>query len=251
MKKVLIITYYWPPSGGSGVQRWLKFVKFLPQYGWKPIIIVPKDPEYPIYDYSLLNDIPKEAEIIELPIWEPYNIFKKLSGKKKNERVNNGLLFDNKSQSLFVKISLWIRGNLLIPDPRIFWVRPSIRRLKKILPEINPEVVVTTGPPHSVHLIGLELKKSFKNLRWISDFRDPWSEFQMLSEFYTSKFSYKRQRYLEKRVLDSASIITTVSPSWKKVLQSSTKTPVECITNGYDFEILWIAKIKVILRFLL
>ena len=132
MKKALIITYYWPPSGGSGVQRWLKFVKYLPEYGWQPIVIVPKNPEYPVFDDSLLKNIPKEVEVLKFPIWEPYSIFKKLTGRKRGDRVNTGLLFDERKKSITERVSLWIRGNLLLPDPRVFWIRPTVRQLKSI-----------------------------------------------------------------------------------------------------------------------
>ncbi|MBU1013210.1 MAG: glycosyltransferase [Bacteroidetes bacterium] len=233
-KKILIITYYWPPCGGGGVQRWLKFVKYLPSYGWNTFVAVPENPEYPVIDDTLLADVPRDAEIIRLPIWEPYHIFKKLTGRKKEEKVNSGILFDDGPRSLMEKISLWIRGNFLIPDPRLFWVRPSIRRLKKHIMIIKPSVIVTTGPPHSVHLIGKGLKKEFPDIFWLADFRDPWSEFDLLNNFYPSKLARARQRTLEKRVLDLADIVITVSPTWVENLQKFTNTPIKFLANGYD-----------------
>lgn len=234
MKRVLIITYYWPSSGGGGVQRWLKFAKYLPMHNWKPFVAAPENPEYPVIDASLLKEIPKEVEIIKLPIWEPYDVFKKLTGRKKDVKVNTGILFDDRKRSLLVKISLWIRGNILIPDPRVFWVKPSIKRLKKQIKIINPDAIITTGPPHSVHLIGLGLKKYFPKIKWIVDFRDPWSEIDYLDNFYVTSLARKWQRKLEKRVLDYSDLILTVSPTWARDIQLNTKTPVECITNGYD-----------------
>ncbi|MCP4551507.1 MAG: glycosyltransferase family 4 protein [Bacteroidetes bacterium] len=236
MKKALIITYYWPPCGGGGVQRWLKFVKYLPEYGWKSFVAVPENPEYPVIDTTLLEDVPEDAEIIHLPIWEPYNIFKKLTGRKKEEKVNAGLLFDDSPRSLMEKFALWIRGNFLIPDPRVFWVRPSIRRLTKQIEIIKPSVIITTGPPHSVHLIGRGLKKKFREIMWIADFRDPWSEFDILDNFYPTKLALTRQRTLEKRVLDLADIVLSVSPTWAEKLQEFTQTPVKFLPNGYDYE---------------
>ena len=233
-KKVLIITYYWPPCGGGGVQRWLKFVKYLPSFGWNTFVAVPENPEYPVIDNTLLADVPKDTEIIRLPIWEPYNIFKKLTGRKKEEKVNSGILFDDNPRTLMEKISLWIRGNFLIPDPRVFWVRPSIRRLKKYIKIIKPSVIITTGPPHSVHLIGKGLKKEFPDIFWLADFRDPWSEFDLLDNFYPSKLARARQRTLEKRVLDLADLVLNVSPTWVKNLQKYTSTPVKFLANGYD-----------------
>lgn len=234
MKKVLIIAYYWPPSGGGGVQRWLKFVKYLPQFGWKPIVVVPENPEYPVIDNSLEKDIPPEAEIIKLPIWEPYGIFKKITGRKKEERVNTGLLFDEKKQSITEKISLWIRGNVLIPDPRVFWVRPTIKKLTKQIPEIRPDVIITTGTPHSLHLIGYGLKQRFPDIPWLADLRDPWSKLDMLDQFKAGKLAKKRQEKLEHKCLSAASAVTTVSPTWAKELQHFITTPVKCITNGFD-----------------
>lgn len=236
MKKVLIIAYYWPPSGGGGVQRWLKFTKYLPQNGWEPIVVVPDNPEYPVIDTTLVADVPHEATVIKLPIWEPYGIFKKLTGRKKEEKVNTGLLFDEKKQSLTEKVSLWIRGNLLIPDPRVFWVKPTAHELIKRIPELKPDFIITTGTPHSVHLIGKRIKKQFPELPWLADLRDPWADLDMLDQFYTSSWAKNRQRKLEHKVLTMANIVTTVSPTWVNELQAKTSTPVHCITNGYDSE---------------
>lgn len=233
MRKILIITYYWPPSGGGGVQRWLKFVKYLPASGWKPIVVCPENPEYPVIDESLENDIPPEAEIIKLPIWEPYWIFKKITGRKKEEKVNGGLLFDEKKQTLTEKIALWIRGNFLIPVPRVFWVRSSVKRLIKIIAEKNPEAIITTGPPHSVHLIGYNLKKKL-GITWIADLRDPWSQFDILEKFYPSRLARARQKQLEKKALSLADKVITVSPTWANDLQKIVNTPVDFITNGFD-----------------
>lgn len=233
MKKILIITYYWPPSGGGGVQRWLKFVKYLPASRIKPVVVCPKNPEYPVIDESLLDDIPEEAEIVRLPIWEPYWIFKKITGRKKEEKVNAGLLFDEKKQTLVEKFSLWFRGNFLIPDPRRFWVRPTVKRLIKLIPQIKPEAVITTGPPHSVHLIGYHLKQKL-NIPWIADLRDPWSTFDIYDKFYPTKWARNQQKKLEKKTLSGADKILTVSPSWAAELQNSLKKEVVFIPNGYD-----------------
>ncbi|QIA06723.1 glycosyltransferase [Draconibacterium halophilum] len=236
MKKVLIIAYYWPPSGGGGVQRWLKFTKYLPENGWKPIVVVPKNPEYPVIDQSLEADVAKEATVLKMPIWEPYGLFKKLTGRKKDEKVNTGLLFDEKKQSFTEKLSLWIRGNILIPDPRIFWVRPTAKRLQKLIPELKPDFIITTGTPHSIHLIGRRLKNLFPEIPWLADLRDPWSDLDMLDQFYVSGWARNRQRSLEQSVLETADVVTTVSPTWTKELQAKVETPVHCITNGYDSE---------------
>src|SRR3970282_114113 len=131
-RKVLIITYYWPPSGGSGVQRWLKFVKYLPEFGWVPFVFTPETPSFAVRDESLLGDVPPSAEVLKLPIWEPYDLFiwlSRLSGNG-NRDVKPTALMSGKKDSFFQSLSTWLRGNLFIPDPRRFWVRPSVRFLE-------------------------------------------------------------------------------------------------------------------------
>lgn len=233
MKKVLIITYYWPPAGGGGVQRWLKFVKHLPQFGYQPVVVVPENADYPTHDETLLKDIPTEAEIIRIPIWEPYQLFKFITGKKKSDKVNTGFLFDDGKKGIVERLSLWLRGNILIPDPRVFWVRPVVKELSKRIDEIKPEVVITTGPPHSVHLIGQELKKR-KKVKWIADFRDPWSTIDYLDFFNLSTFARNQQRRLERKVLQQSNLVLSVSENWKKGLIELGAKNVEVITNGYD-----------------
>ena len=231
MKKVLIITYYWPPAGGSGVQRWLKFTKYLPKYNWQPIIYTPENPYFEVQDEDLLNDIPTEAEIWKTAIWEPYALKDKLFGKG-SESQSAGVITNKKS--LKNKVLNWVRGNVFIPDPKIYWVKPSVKVLLKKIKEEGIEHIVTTGPPHSMHLIGLGLKKAIPNLKWIADFRDPWSELDLLDEFNLSSSSTKKHKDLEKEVLQTADVALTVSETWVEDLKRLAGSRVELITNGYD-----------------
>lgn len=233
MKKVLIITYYWPPSGGGGVQRWLKFSKYLPEHGVIPIVVSPKGAEYPVIDESLESSIPSEVEHVLIPIWEPYKLFKKFTGKDKSTKVNSGVLKDRSKQSFKEKLSLWIRGNVLIPDPRVFWVRPGHQKLRRYLKENHVDTIVTTGPPHSVHLIGLKLKNEF-GIRWIADFRDPWSEIDYLDEFNLTLVARRVHEKLERKVLKKADTVLTVSHNWASDLERLGANDVQVITNGYD-----------------
>ena len=233
MKKLIIITYYWPPSGGGGVQRWLKFAKYLPEFGWEPIVVVPKNAEYPTRDESLKKDIPKGLKVIEVPIWEPYDLFKKITGKKSDTTVNSGFLFDDEKQTFTQKASLWIRGNLLIPDPRCFWITPVVNALSTKIADLKPDAIATTGPPHSLHLIGLKLQKKF-GIKWIADFRDPWSTIDYLDKFYLTKWARKRQGDLERKVLNSADTTLTVSKNWEKELCDLGAKKTAVITNGFD-----------------
>ncbi len=229
MKRVLIVTYYWPPTGGSGVQRWVKFSKYLPGYGWQPVIYTPENPEQLAFDESLLRDIPEEAEVIKTRIVEPYGIYRKLLGKKTRE-VNP---VNSRKKGLAARISMWIRGNLFVPDPRILWVRPSVKYLKKYLKEHPVDVVVTSGPPQSMHLIGLGLKKAL-GIKWIVDFRDPWTEMFYYKHLGLSKCADRKQHKLEQQVLDSADRIIAVTPFVQKEFREKTNTPVELLTNGFD-----------------
>jgi len=159
MPKLLIITYYWPPAGGSSVLRWLKFTKYLPEYGWEPVIYTPLNPEFQEEDPSLVGDVPKGISVIKSKITEPYTLYKLFTGKSKKSRLGVGFVSEGKNPALLQKLALWIRSNIFIPDPRILWVKPSVRKLTKYL-KINPvDVIVTTGPPHSIHLIGMKYMK--------------------------------------------------------------------------------------------
>jgi glycosyltransferase involved in cell wall biosynthesis len=231
MNKALIISYYWPPAGGSGVQRWLKFTKYLPKYNWQPIVYTPDNPYFEVKDEALLNDIPAEAEIWKTSIWEPYSLKDKIFGKG-GESQSAGVISDKKS--LKNKVLNWVRGNVFIPDPKIYWVKPSVKVLLKKIKEEGIEYIITTGPPHSMHLIGLGLKKAMPNLKWIADFRDPWSELDLLDEFHLSSSSRKKHKDLEREVLETADITLTVSETWVEDFKRLGANRVELITNGYD-----------------
>ena len=236
-KKVLIITYYWPPSGGSGVQRWLKFVKYLPQFGWKPYVFTPENPSFDIKDESLVKDVPAEAEVIKLPIWEPYDLFFKVSslftGSKKKS-IKTTELAAGKKQSLLMKLAGWVRGSFFIPDPKIFWVRPAVNFLEGFLKEKGIEVIITTGPPHSMHLIALKLKKRNPSLRWIADFRDPWSEWGLLDTLRVSERVRSKHRKLELKVLKNADEVITVTSYFTKRFSDMSGREVKLMSNGFD-----------------
>jgi glycosyltransferase involved in cell wall biosynthesis len=234
-KKVLIIAYYWPPSGGSGVQRWLKFVKYLPQFGWEPYVFTPENPSFTIRDESLLKDVPVEAEVIRFPIWEPYEHFSKLSGAMGQRKSASPTDFvSTKNHSLFQRISTFIRANFFIPDPRVFWVRPSVKFLNDFLKENGIRTIITTGPPHSIHLIGYNLKKKNPSLRWLADFRDPWSEWGLLDSLKVSAPIRNIHRKLEAKVLRGADKITTITPFYVRRFEALAQRKVNLLTNGFD-----------------
>ncbi len=231
MKRALIITYYWPPAGGPGVQRWLKFVKYFREFGVEPIVYAPKNPNYPLVDENFSSEIPSDIEIIKQSIKEPYR-FAKLFSKKKTKQISSGII-SKKEISAMEKLMLYIRGNFFIPDARVGWVKPSVSFLSKYISENPVDVVITTGPPHSLHLIGMQLQKDL-NVKWISDFRDPWTTIHYHKSLRLSKASARKHKALEASVLKSADIITVTSPTTKKEFGMITEKPIEVITNGYD-----------------
>ncbi|EJL71697.1 glycosyltransferase family 4 protein [Chryseobacterium populi] len=230
-KKILIITYYWPPAGGPGVQRWLKFAKYLPDFGWKPVIYTPENPSYPLLDESLLKDVPENIEIIKTKIREPYQLAEKLN--KSNKKFKAGQFDVGQNQSWKSKLSIWVRGNFFIPDARVFWIRPSVSFLEQYLKENKIDVVVTSGPPHSLHLIGLRLKKKLPGLKWVADFRDPWTEISYYKHLKLTRSSDKKHRRLESEVFKNADITLATSYTDAENFRKNGAHAV-CITNGFD-----------------
>lgn len=217
MKRVLIITYYWPPTSGSGVQRWLKMSRYLPQYGWKPVIYTPENPEAGMTDESLLRDIAPEVEVIKRPILEPYTVFNILTGKKKGgkSKGNAGGTAVNPinavgHKSPLMRLSLWLRANVFVPDPRFLWIRPSVKFLKQYLREHPVDAIVSTGPPHSMHLIARALHRSM-GIPWTADFRDPWTRIFYFKHLPLTRRSRKRYAAMELSVLREADHVVAVT----------------------------------------
>ncbi|MCI9845016.1 glycosyltransferase family 4 protein [Flavobacterium pectinovorum] len=233
-KKLLIITYYFPPAGGPGVQRWLKFVKYLPEFDVQPIVYVPENPTYPIVDEGLVSEISDKVIILKNKIWEPYQLASVFS-KNKTKKISSGIFPQKKKQTFLDKTFLWVRGNLFIPDARVFWVKPSVAYLEKYIKENNIDTIVTSGPPHSLHLIGLELKQKL-NVKWFADFRDPWTTIGYHKALRLSNYAANKHKQLEHKVLNSADEIIVTSKTTKTEFQTITDRPISVITNGYDIE---------------
>lgn len=230
-KKVLIITYYWPPGGGSGVQRWLKFTKYLREFGWEPIVYTPENPEMSAVDPSLEQDVPTGLTILRTRIFEPYGFYKRLTGRK--EPLGAGFVSESGNVGVLERFSRWVRGNFFIPDARRYWIRPSIKYLTKWLESHPVDAIVSTGPPHSLHLIALGVKKQ-TGLPWLADFRDPWTNIDFYDQLHLGKRADRRHHELEALVVSKADRVTVVSPTMEKEFHDDHKRDIITLTNGFD-----------------
>jgi len=234
MKKVLIITYYWPPAGGPGVQRVLKFAKYLPQFGWQPIILTVKNGEYPAIDTTLQKDIPEICKVYKTNSLEPNQLYKKFIGLKKTDKIPTAVITERKP-NWKKRVANWVRLNLFIPDAKIGWMPIAVRKGLKIIDELNPDLIFSSSPPPTVHLIAKSLSKK-SGLPWIADFRDPWTDIYYYDNIKKSFHARFLERKLEKKVLENCDTVITVSNSLSKLFsaKSDKKIDVKIISNGYD-----------------
>ena len=228
---ILIVAYYWPPSAGSGVQRWLKFVKYLPEHGILPIVLTPENPDAEWLDASLEAEVSQEVEVLKIPVWEPYRFWRRI---KTVFKISGNTLSNAPSRES--GLAKWIRGNFFLPDPRIFWVKPASTFLEDFIRTRQIKTVITTGPPHSMHLIGLRVKKNFPDVKWVADFRDPWSTWGALKKFKPTSIAMGIHKRMERSVLDYADEIMTISPFYVRQLSALSGKSVHLFTNGFDEE---------------
>jgi glycosyltransferase involved in cell wall biosynthesis len=234
MNKVLIITYYWPPAGGAGVQRVLKFAKYLPQFGWQPIILTVENPDCPVIDETLLDDIPKECKVYRTKALEPFELYKIFTGKSKDSKIPSDVLANNKNQSFTEKISKWIRFNIFLPDAKIGWKYFAVKEAKEIIKNEKIDVIFSTSPPPTVALIAKKIAKN-NNLKWVADFRDPWMEivhYQNINRSFLTRFIDSK---LERSVLKNADVLLTISKDIVNLFKSKVgEKKHSIIPNGFD-----------------
>ena len=235
--KVLIVSYYWPPSGGSGVQRWMYFTKYLQSFGIEPIIVTidPKSASYNTFDESLLKEVSSVRTIHTQGGFQILKLYSFLKSGSANKKIPTGNL-GSKAPSFFDKIASKVRANYFIPDARVSWNKKALPEIQKIIKEEGIDLFITTGPPHSTHLLGLAVRKSFPSIKWIADFRDPWREVYYNNLFKRSKKSDEKDALFEKEVIEKSDIILTVGPSMAELLSSKTSNPskVKYILNGFE-----------------
>ncbi len=234
MKKVLIISYYWPPNGGTGVQRWIHFAKYLKDLNWDVTIFTPINSESVVDDHALLQRV-KEIKVVHSHIWEPFNIYRKLTGKKKSQRIQTGFLQEQKKSSKLEKLSLWIRANFFVPDAKMMWIKPAIKEILKLQKTEKFTHIISTGPPHSTHLIACGIKNQ-TNIKWLADFRDPWTNIDWFHKLPFTQNTIGKHQRLEKRVLDNADAVVAVTYRMAEEFSAISKKKTHVITNGFAQE---------------
>jgi len=229
MNKVLIVTYYWPPSGGAGVQRWLKFSKCLPEFGWNPIILTvdPAYAAYPVTDFSLKGDLPESVKVYSTPAINYFGIY-----KKDKSRIPSAGFANNTDNSIKGKILRFIRGNFFLPDPRKGWNKYAFKKACELIETEGIKNIITTSPPHSTQLIGLKIKNKYRAIKWIADLRDPWTDIYYYKQFYPTFISKYIDQKLEESVLKNADKIITVGDSLKNLFSLKIKG-TESKNRGY------------------
>lgn len=237
-KQVLIITYYWPPSGGAGVQRWVYFAKYLKKLGHEPVVLTVNSDEatYPSIDQTLKKEV-QDIRVIQTSTKEPFSFYKKVLKSKKTEPIKFGEI---DTSSFLKKVIAFVRGNFFVPDARKSWKKYAHPAAIELIKQNNFDAIITTGPPHSTHLIGLSLKQTFPNLKWIADFRDPWTEIFYNKDLFRLKSTIKKDIKLETSVLNSADQIIAISQHTSKLLIKKMDDPskIVLIPNGFEpFEI--------------
>lgn len=233
VKRVLVISYYWPPAGGIGVLRNLKLIKYFREFGWEPVVLVPENAHYPYEDQGNFKDIPENLEILKVKIWEPFAAFKLLSGRKKNDTLNNIVQVRSRKTALMDDLGIWIRGNFFIPDARSFWIKPSVKFLLEYLRKNPVDAIFTDGPPHTNTYIGCKVSQQL-NIPWIADFQDPWTQVDYYKDMKIGRRADRKHKAMEQEVFRTARKISVASPTWKKDLESIGAKNVEVLYYGYD-----------------
>ena len=235
MKRALLVTYYFPPAGGVSAQRILKFTQYLPDYGYLPTVLTvdPQYAAYPALDASLCDHVPDAAKVLRTKSWDPFSLYARLQGKSKEDIVGIGFVKENQER-VISRIGRWIRGNVFLPDARVGWLPYALRAAQKILEDCKPDVVLTTGPPHSVHRIGQQLKAKHA-IPWVADFRDPWTDYFFNPHMLQTRAAKAAIARMEQRVLSQADVVLSVSPSIGAAFhRKASLQRYETIPNGFD-----------------
>lgn len=233
MKTVLILTYYWPPAGGPGVQRVLKFAKYLPFFGWRPVILTVANGEYPAMDDSLVKDTAEDLSVYKTASLEPFFLYRQFTGQKSDDKISTFVLTEDSQAGFKKRLASFVRGNIFIPDARIGWKPYAVKQGMRLIKNENIDLIFSTAPPMSTHLIAKTLAKK-SGLPWVADFRDPWTDVFYYHNLKRTKAAVAVDKRLEKSVLSSANAVITVSSMMKELFQRKASNTYHVIPNGFD-----------------
>lgn len=232
-KNILFVVYNFPPAAGAATQRIIKFLKYLNKFGNQTFVLTVDKVDYPDLDYSLIEKIPSETKIFRTKYWTPFGIYRKITGRKPDEKIPVAFIKDD-HKSFAERISVFVRLNLFLPDAKIGWIPFAVKKGLQIIKENKIDVVISSGPPHTTHLIALLIKK-FTGVKWITDFRDPWTDIDYYSGMKRTRLAEKIDSYLEKLVLKNADHITAASEGYLKIIKSkNVQNNYSVLTNGFD-----------------
>lgn len=232
-RRVLIISYFWPPAGGVTVLRCLKIAKYLRSFGWEPVVYTASDARYPYLDSTGVRDVPEGMTVLKQPIIEPIGLFKTLTGRRQNDPLTNLVHVRDRKRSWVDTLALRLRGNIFIPDARALWIRPSVRFLTRWLKENSVDAIFSDGPPHTNTMIGCRLKQA-TGLPWIADFQDPWTQIDYYPQLGILPWADRRHKSMESEVFRTADRISIASPTWKRDLERIGARNVGVLYYGYD-----------------
>jgi glycosyltransferase involved in cell wall biosynthesis len=233
MLRLLVFAYYFPPAGGAGVQRVTKWVKYLQEFGVHPTVVTLRSGAYPQLDHSLVQDVPSDVEVVRTAALDPFGLYARITGRSRVEAVAARTDDVGRGGSWPERIARWSRANLFVPDARIGWVPYAVGTGLRLIRRERPDAILTSGPPHSVHLTG-RILQARTGVPWIADFRDPWTDIHYYDDLPRTDAARAVDARLERGVLQSAAMVATVSPSWADMLATRAQRSVEVIENGYD-----------------
>jgi len=214
MKEVLFITYYWPPSGKASLYWPLAIVKHLPQFGWHPLVLTVKEDSFTQTDASFAKDLPPDLKVIKSKTYEPFNIYKRFTGKKADDQLIASETISTSNRSLTHRVSIWLRMNLFIPDARMGWYLPAVAAGSKIFNKDKIKAIVTIGPPHTTHLVGKKLSKKY-NVPHVPVFIDPWVDIVYYKNFNRNRVTLNIDNHLEKSVMENAKAVIFVTETMR------------------------------------
>lgn len=233
MKKILFVVYNFPPAAGAATQRVLKFLKYLNLFGHKTYVLTVDNVDYPDLDFTLMEKVPSETKVIRTKYWTPFGIYRKITGRKSNEKIPVAFIKDN-HKSLAERVSVFLRLNVFLPDAKIGWLPYAVEAGKKLINDEKIDLVISSGPPHTTHLIAKSLKRK-TNVKWIADFRDPWTDIDYYSGMKRTKLAEWIDAKLERSVLKSADFVIAASEGYLNIIKSKgVENNYEVITNGFD-----------------